>query len=260
LFTALSQVLVRGISKLLLSIGGSFGLGTESITSHLRQLPILHHNPEMNQAVITGAGGALGSAIVAAFKSPDWKIFGPPSADLDVCDQTLVQGYFARQSVDLLVCAAGTTCDMPLARLTESAWDEVFAVNFKGALNCARAALPGMVERRSGHIIFISSFSAFHPPVGQAAYATAKAALLGLAKDLARSHGCNGIRVNVILPGFLESRMTASVTAQRREAIRAVHLLGQFNGAHEVAKFVRHLHHDLPHTSGQVFQLDSRIS
>jgi 3-oxoacyl-[acyl-carrier protein] reductase len=149
--------------------------------------------------------------------------------------------------------------DAPLARTTESAWEEVFAVNFTGALNCARAALPGMLERKSGHIIFFSSFSALHPPVGQVAYATAKAALLGLTVDLASTHGRAGVRVNAILPGFMESRMTASVSAQRLATIRADHLLGRFNGALEVAKFIRHLHHDLPHTSGQIFQLDSRL-
>jgi 3-oxoacyl-[acyl-carrier protein] reductase len=249
LFTADSQVL-----------GGAVSMGVKSIIANLRKMPIPPHDPGMNQAVITGAGGALGSAIAAAMKSPDWDIFGPPSAELDVREKVAVRRYFDKRAVDLLVCAAGITRDAPLARVTVADWDEVLAVNFNGALNCARAVLPGMIERKVGHIIFVSSFSALHPPPGQSAYATAKAALLGLTKDLANTHGRNGVRVNAILPGFMESRMTASVSARRLEAIRADHLLGRFNGAREVAKFVRHLHHDLPHTSGQVFQLDSRIS
>ena len=179
---------------------------------------------------------------------------------MDVRDVKAVRSFFDRQAADLLVCAAGIVRDALLPRMTEEAWDEVFNVNFTGAAACARAALPKMMEKGEGHIIFISSYSALHPPAGQAAYATAKAALLGLTRDLARSHGASNIRVNVILPGFLETRMTKEVTAKRRGEVLAEHVLHRFNTPETVGKFIRHLHHDLPHTSGQVFQLDSRIS
>ena len=214
----------------------------------------------MNQAVITGGNGSLGRIIAAALESPDWKIHAPSSRDLDVCDESSISRFFQRHPADLLVCAAGITRDVPLARLSEQAWDEVFAVNFNGALACARAALPGMIQKKSGHIIFISSFSAIQPPIGQIAYAASKAALLGLTEDLARTFGSQNIRVNAILPGFLETKMTAEVTAKRRKEVREDHVLGRFNSPDQVAKFIRHLHHDLPHTSGQHFQLDSRIA
>jgi len=214
----------------------------------------------MNQAVITGGNGTLGSAIAAALEHPDWRILAPSSTEMDVRDETAVQRFFQENDAALLVCAAGIIRDAPLLRMTRDSWDDVFAVNFKGAAACAKAVLPEMIRNGGGHIIFISSFSALHPPVGQAAYATAKAALLGLTADLARSHGERNIRINAVLPGFIETRMTESVTALRREQVRESHVLKRFNTPAEVGKFIRHLHHELPHTSGQVFQLDSRIS
>jgi len=212
----------------------------------------------MLQLVITGGCGGLGRALAATFHSPLWQPAEPSHGELDVTDAAAVREFFADRRVDLLVCAAGLTRDAPLARLVESAWDEVIAVNFGGARACAAAVMPGMLARGSGHIVFISSYSARHPPPGQAAYATAKAGLLGLTQQLATRHGCHGIRVNAILPGFLETPMTRLVPAARRAAVLAEHALGTFNTPSAVAGFIHFLHHHLPHTSGQFFQLDSR--
>lgn len=215
--------------------------------------------PNMKQAVITGGSGSLGRAIASALEGLGWKILTPARAEMDVCDKTAIQSYFHDHPADLLICVAGMTRDTPLLRLTETMWAEVFTTNFKGAVNCARAVIPKMIEKRAGHIIFISSFSALHPPVGQVAYATAKAALLGLTQDLSQTYGSFNIRINTILPGFLETRMTAGISEKRRKEILHSHTLGRFNTPAVVGKFIYHLHHDLPNTSGQVFQLDSRI-
>lgn len=213
-----------------------------------------------HQAVITGGTGSLGKAIVEALAAPNWSIAAPGSRELDVRDHAHVRDYFENRNIDLLVCAAGITRDASLGHLSEEAWDETWSVNFTGALSCIRAALPNMIERGSGHIILISSFSALRPPRGQAPYAAAKAALLGLVADLASQHGPSNIRINAVLPGFLETAMTSGVTPERREQIRADHTLGRFNTYTHAAEFIRFLHHQLPHTSGQVFQLDSRIA
>lgn len=213
----------------------------------------------MQHAVITGGSGSLGQAIAGALADPGWTILAPGRQELDVCDGAGIRRYFAGQPVDLLVCCAGVTSDAPLVRLTTDTWDQTWQVNFNGAAACAAAVLPSMLERRSGHVIFISSYSALHPPIGQAAYASAKAALLGLTADLAQRHGPANIRINAVLPGFLETRMTAGVSARRRTEIAAAHVLQRFNGCGETARFIRFLHHHLPHTSGQVFQLDSRV-
>lgn len=212
----------------------------------------------LQHAVITGGTGSLGRTIAEALLGPDWAVSAPGSRDLDVRDHAAIQSYFRDRRVDLLVCAAGITRDAPLARLSDTAWDETWNVNFTGAASCAEAVLSGMRERQAGHIVFISSFSALHPPVGQAAYAAAKSALLGLVSDLARCHGSSGIRINAVLPGFLETAMTETVSERRRSEILRDHVLGRFNTCRDAANFIRFLHQEMPHTSGQVFQLDSR--
>jgi 3-oxoacyl-[acyl-carrier protein] reductase len=215
-------------------------------------------DPHTRQVVITGGGGTLGRAIAAAFDAAGCHVSAPGRCELDVRDPAAVARFFSKRTVDLLVCAAGITRDAPLARLGEAAWDETWDVNFSGAAACAAAALPAMIARGGGHIVFLSSHSALHPPPGQAAYAAAKAALLGLTTDLARRHGPANIRVNAVLPGFIESPMTAAVAEKRRAHVIADHALGRLNTAGHVAAFIRFLHLELPHTSGQVFQLDSR--
>lgn len=217
--------------------------------SHLKQPSI----------AITGGHGDLAVAIKARFSSGNWHVDSPGSSELDVTDAGAVSNYFSQHPTDLLVCNAGVIRDATIAKLDEVDWQQVMNVNFHGARRCAIAAIENMMCRKSGHVLFISSNSAIHPPPGQNAYATAKAALLGLTQDLAREVGLGGIRVNAILPGFLETKMTANVSDLRRESVRASHALGRFNTPESVASFIWHLHHDLPHTSGQIFQLDSRV-
>ena len=115
------------------------------------------------------------------------------------------------------------------------------------------------MKRRLGHIVFISSYSAFHPPVGQVNYASAKAALTGMALSLAKELGSRNIRVNVIVPGFMETKMTEYVSDVAREQALQKHALARLNTPESLAKFLRALHFDLPHTSGQIFNLDSRV-
>lgn len=210
------------------------------------------------RAIITGGTGGLGSAIATEFRHHGWLVDAPGTADFDLRDQGSIVRYFESRAPDLLVCAAGITRDAPLARLEEAAWEETYRINFQAARRCAAEVLPGMIERGHGHIVFISSQSAVQPPAGQVAYAAAKASLLGLTTDLAEDCGSRNIRINAILPGFLETRMTQSVSGKRREQVLAAHHLGRFNTPEAVAAFIRFLHEELPHTSGQVFRLDSR--
>lgn len=212
------------------------------------------------KVVITGGEGDLARVIATAFRQAGHEVLAPGRAELDVTDSTGVEAFFKLHPPGLLVCNAGITRDAPLLKMREQDWDEVLAVNLRGAALCAKAALRGMIRSRAGHIVFISSFSALHPPAGQAAYAAAKAGLIGLAKSLAKETGSAGIRVNAVLPGFLETKMTRDLGEARRTAVKAEHALGRFNTPDAVAAFLLTLHLHLPHTSGQVFQLDSRIA
>ncbi|MGJ8643759.1 MAG: SDR family oxidoreductase [Luteolibacter sp.] len=212
----------------------------------------------MERAIITGGTGGLGSAIASCLSEGGWETVQLGRKDLDLADKNALKAYFSAEKCDLLVCAAGMIRDQPLSRMEEVAWDEVFQVNFTAARNCARAAIPAMIQQGKGHIIFISSYAAMHPAVGQAAYAAAKAALHGLTKELAEKHGNSGIRVNAVLPGFLETPMTSAVTEKRREIVKKLHFLGELNTPETAAEFIRFLHERMPHTSGQIFSLDSR--
>lgn len=209
-------------------------------------------------AIVLGGSGGIGVAVVDELSKANWQVDAPSHSELDITSREAVISYFDGKSPDLLVCAAGVTADSLIARMTPEQWDHVWGVNYLGALHCAEAVLPSMRLRGSGHIVFLSSQSAVHPPAGQAAYASAKAALLDLTRELAIRGGMENIRVNAILPGFLETRMTSGVSESRRQDVLRDHALGRFNTCQAVAGFIRHLHESLPHTSGQIFQLDSR--
>lgn len=210
--------------------------------------------------MITGGKGGLATALVTAFHGSEWEILSPGRDELDVASRASVDAFFENLEVDLLICAAGLTRDTLLAKMDEHAWDEVWRVNYEGAASSTAAVLPGMIERKSGHIVFLSSQSAIHPPMGQVAYASAKAALLDLTHTLAAAHGRSGIRVNTVLPGFMETKMTEGVSLDRKEKVLSQHVLGKLNTPAAVAKFIRFLEEEMPHTSGQIFQLDSRLS
>jgi 3-oxoacyl-[acyl-carrier protein] reductase len=210
------------------------------------------------QVVITGGGGTLAQAIADVFIADGFAVDAPTKNRLDVSCPNSIDAYFHHCEPDLVVCNAGITRDAMLVKLSDRDWDDVWQVNFVGACRCARAALPIMRRRRIGHIVFISSHAAIRPFFGQSAYAASKAALHGVVSALASEHGSAGIRVNAVLPGFLETRMTAGLSDDRRAQVLADHALGKFNTVDAAARFIRFLHAELPHTSGQIFQLDSR--
>lgn len=212
----------------------------------------------LKQLVITGGSGGLGTAVREKFTSTGWDVVSLGKADLDLMDKDAIRGFFEGKEVDLLICAAGAINDKPLIKTTEDDWVELYGINFQAARESAMAVLPCMCRKGKGHVVFVSSFSASYPPPGQIAYATAKAALLGLSIDLADRFGKNGIRVNAILPGFLETRMTSMVSNERRIDVLRQHFLGSFNTPEAVAGFLYFLEEGMPFTSGQVFQLDSR--
>lgn len=142
--------------------------------------------------------------------------------------------------------------------MSEGDFARVLDVNLTGAFRTARSALKLMSRKHSGHIVFVGSFSAFSGPIGQASYAASKAGLIALAQSLAREYGARGIRVNCVLPGFMKTKMTAHLSDEHLARFKQAHALGRFNTPLEVARFIRFLDLEMPHTSAQVFSLDSR--
>ncbi len=214
-------------------------------------------------ALITGGEGDLARAIARELNSQthrQWIVHAPGRMDMDVCDEDSIQSYCAELSqLDLLIHNAGITRDIVHLRMEEPDWDEVLDTHLKGAFLVTKTVLPLLLKAPyGGHIIQIGSFSADHPPVGQANYAAAKAALVGYTKSLAREYGKRNLRANIVLPGFLETKMTAALSDQAKERIRQRHALGRYNTAEQAAQFIVQLS-SLDHISGQVFQLDSRV-
>lgn len=211
--------------------------------------------------IITGGGGSLARSVAAFFATSPLapSILAPARSELDVGNASQVKEYFREHPCDFLIAMAGACDDELLLKTTESQWDSLMQSNLTGAARCAQHAARGMLKQRRGHIVFVSSFAAIHPTHGQTAYASAKAALLGLSKSLAVELGPANIRVNTILPGFLENRMTSQLSDARKDDVKQSQCLQRFNTENEVCAFLETLHFRLPHTSGQIFNLDSRI-
>jgi 3-oxoacyl-[acyl-carrier protein] reductase len=170
-----------------------------------------------------------------------------------------VRKYVAAQKeLDLLVHCAAVKRDAPISMITEADWDAVLATDVGGAFRMAQAVQPLLQRSAQGHAVFIGSYSALSGPAGQCAYAASKAALLGFSRSLAREWAPHGIRVNAILPGWLETKFTADVAPEIAESVRQQHLLGKFNSVEDVAAFLLALQ-SLLAISGQIFQLDSRV-
>jgi 3-oxoacyl-[acyl-carrier protein] reductase len=212
------------------------------------------------RAVITGGGGSLATALVEVLQSQDWQVLAPLRSELDVTQAASITDWFAATpSLDLLINAAGTLQDGPAVKMSSESWDRVLDVNLKGAFLCSQAAARRMASVGRGHVVLIGSASALLGTAGQANYAAAKAGLTGLTKSLAAEWGPQGIRVNCVLPGWLDpSRMTGNLPAAARTAALAQHVLGKFNSPQHAARFIAFLH-SMDAVSGQVFQLDSRL-
>jgi NAD(P)-dependent dehydrogenase (short-subunit alcohol dehydrogenase family) len=217
-----------------------------------------HDRPKT--ALISGGCGDLATAIADHLQRAGWEVLQPGHTELDVSQMVSIQRYVEalRRPIDLLINNAGIVRDRLFLRMDEGSWDEVIRTNLKGAFQLSRAVLPGMLDQQRGHLVHIGSFSALRPPAGQANYASAKAALIALSQSLAAEYGSRNIRSNCILPGFLLTRMTASLSADDVEQARQQHVLGRFNTPADVARFIECLD-AMEHVSGQVFQLDSRI-
>ena len=207
--------------------------------------------------VISGGEGDLARALRHEFSSDI--VHAPGRKEMDVRDEARVDAYFSQlERVDVLVVNAGLTRDGALASLSAGDFDEVVNANLRGAFLCARAAIKPMVKQRSGHIILIGSRAAKTGTRGQSIYAAAKAGLVGFGQSLAKEYGARNVRCNIVLPGFLETKMTAGLPDKRREEVRAEHVLDRFNTPANAARAIAFLAR-LDHVSGQVFTLDSRM-
>jgi len=164
-------------------------------------------------AVVTGTGQGIGSAIAAALGAAGATVHGVDRDTVDLSVRAEVEAFIAGIGrVDVLVNNAGGVVGQthtPLEELTDEAWDAVYDANLRTTLNCTRAVVGGMKERRFGRVVVISSGAGRSVSLtGIQAYASAKAAQIGLTRQLAHELGPHGITVNGVAPGFVLSNPT----------------------------------------------------
>jgi 3-oxoacyl-[acyl-carrier protein] reductase len=218
-------------------------------------------------ALVTGASGGIGAAIARALHAQGAAValsgtrrdalealageLGERAfvcaADLSdpaAADALVASAEAAAGPLAILVNNAGLTRDMLALRMKDADWQAVLDVDLSAPFRLARAALKGMLRRRAGRIIQISSVVGATGNPGQANYAAAKAGLVGMSKALAQEVGSRGITVNVVSPGFVETRMTDGLAEVQRTRLVESIPLGRMGQPADVAAAVVYLASD----------------
>jgi 3-oxoacyl-[acyl-carrier protein] reductase len=214
--------------------------------------------------LITGGSRGLGRAIVAALAAePGARIaftfttneavareveaatgaraFAFELRDRNRADDLVTEVEEALGPLEGLVNNAGMRRESLLAMTSDEDWEAVVDANLGGLFRCCRAVLRGLMVRRRGSIVNISSLSALHGVAGQGAYAAAKAGILGLTRSLAREAGKRGVRVNAVVPGFVATDLTSGLPATAIAHLRAGECLARGVVPEDVARAVQFL-------------------
>jgi 3-oxoacyl-[acyl-carrier protein] reductase len=162
--------------------------------------------------------------------------------------------------IDVLVNNAGTTRDGVLARMLDEDWRTVLETNLSSTFYTCRAAARGMMKRRAGAIVNVSSIVGVHGNWGQTNYAASKAGIIGFTKSLARELGSRGVRANVVAPGYVKTALTDAIPGDARETMLSNTPLGRLGDPENVAAAVRFLVSDeASFITGEVLLVDGGL-
>jgi 3-oxoacyl-[acyl-carrier protein] reductase len=182
-------------------------------------------------------------------------------ADADDVEKLVPGAEAAMGHLDILVNNAGITRDNLMVRLKDEDWNEVLAVDLTAAFRLARAAVRGMMRRRFGRIIAITSVVGTTGNAGQANYAAAKAGMIGMTKSLAQEVASRGITVNAIAPGLIDTAMTAGLTDKQKELILARVPAGRFGAPEDVAAAALYLaSNEAAYVTGQTLHVNGGMA
>jgi 3-oxoacyl-[acyl-carrier protein] reductase len=162
--------------------------------------------------------------------------------------------------LDILVNNAGLTRDGLLARMSDDDWRSVIETNLSGVFYTCRAVTRGMMKRRAGSIVNVSSIVGLRGNMGQTNYAASKAGIIGFTKSLARELGSRGVRANVVAPGYIHTRLTDVLPEEARAAMLANTPLGKLGDPEDIAGAVRFLCSDeASFITGEVLLVDGGL-
>ena len=214
--------------------------------------------------LVTGATRGIGKAIALSLGSSGATVIGTATSKagadniskmlvdnqisgkgivLDVKDNDQISSFGESikkdfGSIDILVNNAGITRDNILLRMKEDEWEDIINTNLSSVYKMSKSVLRGMIKKRSGRIISITSVVGAMGNAGQSNYAAAKAGMIGFTKSLAREVGVRGITVNAIAPGFIETDMTDSLPDDQKEALASQIPMGRLGTTDEIAQAV----------------------